>query len=123
MTISEPIFLGTFAVLGASVLVVLSPVQFFGRRLSFEEASSVCWVAWSIYMGVFVIYTGLKLPLGLSPSANAPAAGTAVCVSVIAVLYLARIRADWQSAVTKSIFGLFSLIIGVAGAVLILTNF
>jgi hypothetical protein len=87
--------------------------------LSYEEALSVCWVAWSIYMGAYVIYTGLKLPLGLSVSANAPAAGTAVCISVMAIICLARIRADWQSAVTKSIFGLFSLIIGVAGAVLI----
>jgi hypothetical protein len=66
MTVSDPSFLGSFAVLGASVLIVLSPAQFFGRRLSFEEASSVCWVAWSIYVGVFVIYMGLKLPLGLS---------------------------------------------------------
>jgi hypothetical protein len=111
--------LGSFAVLGASVLIVLRPAQFFGRQLSFEEASSVCWVAWSIYMGVFVIFMGLKRPLGLSVSANAPAAGTAVCISVMAILCLARIRADWQSAVTKSIFGLFGLTLGVAGAMLI----
>jgi len=85
--------------------------------LSYEEALSVCWVAWSIYMGVFVIYIGLKLPMGLSRAANAPAAGTAACMSVITVLCLARIQADWKSAVTKSIFGLFTLTLGVVGAI------
>jgi len=117
MTVSDPIALGCFAVLGASVLMVLSPAPFFGRGLSYEEAFSVCWVAWSIYMGVIVIYIGLKLPLGLSRAANAPAAATAVCMSVIAVLCFARIRADWKSAVTKSIVGLFTLTLGVVGAV------
>jgi hypothetical protein len=118
MTVSDPVVLGCFAVLGASVLFLLSPARFFGRGLSYEEALSVCWVAWSIYMGVFVIYIELKLPLGLSRASNAPAAGTAVCISVIAVLCLGRIRADWKSAVTKSIFGLFTLILGVVGAIL-----
>jgi len=119
MTVGDPIVLGCFAVLGASVLIVLSPAQFFGRGLSYEEAFSVCWVAWSIYTGVFVIYLGLKLPLGLSRAEDTPAAGTAVCISVIAVLCLARMRADWKSAVTKSIFGLFTLTLGVVGAVYI----
>jgi len=81
MTVSDPVVLGCFAVLGASVLIVLSPARFFGRGLSYEEAFSVCWVAWSIYMGTFVVYVGLKLPLGLSRAANAPAVGMAVCIS------------------------------------------
>jgi hypothetical protein len=96
---------------------MLSPVRFFGRKLSLEEVLSVCWVAWSIYMGAFVAYIGLKLPLGLSRAANAPAVGMAVCISVVAVLCLARIPIDWRSAVTKSIFGLLTLILGVVGAI------
>ena len=55
--------------------------------------------------------------LGLSRDANAPAVGVAVCISLIAVLCLARIPTDWKSAVTKSIFGLFTLTLGVVGAV------
>jgi len=34
MTVSDPVVLGCFAVLGASVLIVLSPARFFGRGLS-----------------------------------------------------------------------------------------
>src|SRR5712664_888660 len=117
MTLSEPLVLGSLAVLGASVFIVLSPVRFFGRKLSLEEVLSVCWVAWSIYMGAFVVYIGLKLPLGLSRAANAPAVGMAVCISVISVLCLARIPTDWRSAVMKSIFGLFTLTLGVVGAI------
>jgi hypothetical protein len=109
MTSSDPIWLGCFAVLGASAFMVLRPVWFFGRKLSLEEALSVCWVAWSIYMGAFVIYIGLKLPLGLSRDAHAPAVCVAVCSSLLAVLWLARVATDWKSAVTKSIFGLFGL--------------
>jgi hypothetical protein len=116
MTVSDPVVLGCFAVLGASVLIVLSPARFFGRGLSYEEAFSVCWVAWSIYMGTFVVYVGLKLPLGLSRAANAPAVGMAVCISVTSVLCLARIPTDWRSAVTKS-FRLITLIVGVVGAI------
>jgi hypothetical protein len=109
--------LGSLAVLGASAFIVLSPIRFFGRKLSLEEALSVCWVAWSIYMGSFVVYTGLKLPLGLSREADAPAVGVAVSISIIGVLWLARIPTDWKNAVTKSLLGLFTLIIGVVGAV------
>jgi hypothetical protein len=105
----DPVWLGCFAVLGASAFLVLRPVWFFGRKLSLEEALSVCWVAWSIYMGAFVIYIGLKLPLGLSRDAHAPAVGMAVCASLIAILWLARVTTDWRSAVTRSIFGLFIL--------------
>lgn len=116
MTLSEPLVLGALAVLGASAFIVLSPGRFFGRKLSLEEVLSVCWVAWSIYMGAFVVYVGLKIPLGLSRAADAPAVGMAVCISIIAVLCLARIPTDWGSAVTKSILGLFTLVIGVVGA-------
>ncbi|MCA6117746.1 hypothetical protein J6524_23140 [Bradyrhizobium sp. WSM 1738] len=105
----DPIWLGCFVVLGASAFMVLRPVWFFGRKLSLEEALSVCWVTWSIYMGAFVIYIGLKLPLGLSRDAHAPAVGMAVCASLIAILWLARVTTDWRSAVTRSIFGLFIL--------------
>jgi len=97
--------------------MVLRPLQFFGRNLSLEEAISVCWVAWSIYMSTFVIYIGLKLPLGLSGNANPPAIAVSVFVSVTAVFCLARILTDWKSAVTKSIFGMFSLTLGVVGAI------
>jgi hypothetical protein len=117
VAVSEPLVLGSLAVLGASVFIVLSPVRFFGRKLSLEEVLSVCWVAWSIYMGGFVVYIGLKLPLGLSRAANAPAVGMAVCISVISILCLARIPTDWRSAVTKSIFGLFTLTFGVVGVI------
>jgi hypothetical protein len=117
MTVSYPLGLGTLAVLGASVFMALRPIWFFSRKLSLEEALSVCWVTWSIYMAAFVVYIGLKLPLGLSRDANAPAVCIAVCVSLIAVLYLAWIPTDWKSAVTKSIFGLFTLTLGVVGAI------
>jgi glucose uptake protein GlcU len=109
--------LGSFAVLGASVFVVLRPIRFFGRKLSLEEALSLCWVAWSIYMGVFMIYLGLKLPLGLSRNAHAPAVGVAVCTSLIAVFCLARVPTNWKTAVAKSIFGLLTLILVVVGAI------
>ena len=62
--VSDPAWLGILAVVCASALMVLRPVWFFGRKLSLEEALSVCWVAWSIYMGAFVVYIGLKLPIG-----------------------------------------------------------
>jgi hypothetical protein len=117
MTISELLALGSLAVLGASVFMVLGPLRFFGRKLSLEEVLSVCWVAWSIYMGAFVVYVGLKLPLGLSRAANAPAVGMAVCISVFSVLCLARIPTDWRSAVTKSIFRLFTLTLVLVGAI------
>ncbi|WP_156908506.1 hypothetical protein [Bradyrhizobium murdochi] len=66
MTYTDTAWLGCFAMLGASAFMVLRPKWFFGRKLSLEEALSFCWVAWSIYMGAFVIYIGLKLPLSLS---------------------------------------------------------
>jgi hypothetical protein len=117
MTVIDPLWLGSLAVLGASASVVLRPMRFFGRKLSLEEALSVSWVAWSIYMGAFMIYLGLKLPLGLSEDAHAPAVGVAVCTSLIAVFYLARVPTNWKTAVTKSIFGLFTLTLVMVGAI------
>jgi hypothetical protein len=121
MTIIDPVWLGSLTVLAASVFMVLRPVRFFGRKLSLEEALSVGWVAWSIYMGAFVLYIGLKLPLGLSRNAHAPAVGVAVCISLMAILYLARITTDWASLISKSIFGLFGLTLVVVSVTLGLT--
>jgi len=78
--VSDPAWLGILAVVCASALMVLRPVWFFGRKLSLEEALSVCWVAWSIYMGAFVVYIGLKLALGLSCGAHVSAVCVAVCI-------------------------------------------
>lgn len=111
MTYSDIAWLGCFAVLGASAFMVLRPAWFFGRKLLFEEAFTVCWVAWTIYMGAFVIYIGLKLPLGLSRVAHGPAVGISACLSIVAILWLARITSDWRSVGTKSIFGLFILVL------------
>jgi hypothetical protein len=111
MTYSEIAWLGCFVVLSASAFMVLRPKWFFGRKLLLEEALSFCWVQWSIYMGAFVIYIGLTLPLGISRDAHGPAVGIAVCSSIVAGLCLARVTSDWKSAVSKSIFGLFGLIL------------
>jgi len=108
MMINDPAWFGILAVLGASVLIVLRPLTFFRRKLLYEEAFSVCWVAWSIYMGVFVVSIGLR-PLGLSRDAQIAAVGVAVCISLIAIFCLARVPTDWKSAATKSFFGLFIL--------------
>jgi hypothetical protein len=113
----DPGWLGFFAVLGTSIFVVLRPLRFFSRNLSLEEAFSVCWVALAIYMGTFAAYVGLILPLGLSRDARIWAVGIAVCISLSAILYLARVCNDWQRAVTRSIFGLFYFIFVVAAAV------
>jgi hypothetical protein len=118
---SDPLWLGSLAVLGVSIFMVLRSRRFFGRKLSLEEALSVCWVAWSIYIGAYVAYLGLKLPLGLSRNANAPAVGVAVCISLIAVFCLARVPTNWESAVTKSLFGLFTFTLAVVGTTLILS--
>lgn len=109
----DPIWLGFFAVLAAPTFMVLFPARFFKRRLSLEEACSVCWVSWSIYMATFAVYVGLKVPLGLGRNTHAPAVAIAVCLSVVATMVLARSIDDWQNAVTKSIFGLFTLILGI----------
>jgi hypothetical protein len=123
MIIVDPVWSGSLTVLAASTFIVLRPVRFFGRKLTLDEALCVCWVAWSIYMGVFVLYIGLKLPLGLSRNAHAPAVGVAVCISLMAILYLARITTDWPSLIGKSIFGLFGLTLVVVSVTLGLTLF
>jgi hypothetical protein len=109
MTPIDPAWLGCFAVLGASAFMVLRPTWFFGRKLSSEEALSACWVAWSVYMGAFVVYIGLKLPLGLSRDAHGAAVCVAVCSSLLVFLWLARVTSDWKSAVTRSLLGLLIL--------------
>ncbi|MHC2439104.1 hypothetical protein [Bradyrhizobium sp. USDA 4451] len=119
---SNLLVLGSVAVVAASLIMVIRPSWTFGRKLSLDEAVSVCWVAWSIYMATFVIYIGLKLPLGLSSDAGIPAIAIGVLVSAIAVFCLARMRTDWKSAVTKSIFGLFTLTLVVVSITLDLTR-
>jgi hypothetical protein len=121
MTTIDPAWLGCLAVLAVSAFLVLQPVRFFARKLALEEALSVCWVAWSIYMGAFVLYIGLKLPLGLSRNAHTPAVVAAVCISVVAILYLARITTDWSSLIRKSIYGLFGFTLVVVSVTLGLT--
>ena len=79
-------------------------------------------MAWFVYMGAFVAYIGLKIPLGLSRDAHAPAVGVAVCISLIAVFWLARVHTNWERAVTKSIFSLLTFTLGVVGATLLLAN-
>jgi hypothetical protein len=119
----DPGWFGTFAVIGASAIMVARPSRFFGRKLSLEEAFSFCWVVWSVYMGLFVIYIGLKLPLGLSRNAHLPAVIVAACLSLPVAVWLARTVTDWKSAVTRSIFGLFSLTLIVVSLTVILVNY
>jgi hypothetical protein len=114
----DPIWWGSIAVLVVSALMVLRPMPFFSRKLSLEEALSVCWVAWAVYMAAFVVYIGLKPLLGLSRNTHAAAVGLATFLSVGVILLLARATTDWRRAVTKSIFGLMTLTLVVAGAVL-----
>ena len=114
----DPLWWGSIAVLVASVLMVLRPMTFFGRKLSLEESVSVCWVAWTIYMAAFVVYIGLKPLLGLPRNAHATAVWLAACVSVGVLFLLARAATDWRGAVAKSIFGLMTLTLGVVGTVL-----
>jgi hypothetical protein len=109
MTAAEHIGLGSAAVLAASAFMVSRPLWFFGRKLSLEEALSVGWVAWSIFMAGFVVYIGLKLPLGLTRETEALAIGAAGCSSLLAILWLARAVTDWRRTVTISIYGLFLL--------------
>jgi hypothetical protein len=118
----DPAWFGALAVVGASAIMVWRPSRFFGRQLSLEEAVCVCWVAWSIYMGMLVIYIGLMLPLGLSRNAHVPAVVVAACLSLPVVLWLARSVTDWRNAVTRSIFGLFSLTLVVVSLTLVLVN-
>jgi hypothetical protein len=122
LMVSDPIWLGTVAVVGASVLMVLRPLPVFGRKLSLKEALEVCWVAWFVYMGALVAYIGLRIPLGLSRDAHAPAVGVAVCVSLITVFWLARQHTSWERAVTKSLVGLLTFTLIVVSITLLLAN-
>jgi hypothetical protein len=46
MGIAGQIFLGIFAVIAASAIMIMrNPVRIFGRALSLNEAFCVCWVA------------------------------------------------------------------------------
>jgi hypothetical protein len=58
-------------------------------------------VAWFVYMGAFVAYIGLKIPSGLSLDAHARAVGVAVCISLIAVFWLARVHIFSPAAMMK----------------------
>jgi hypothetical protein len=110
------IILGGLAVIAASVMITCKPARIFGRALSYSEALSVCWVAYSIFIGVVALYYALKLPLGLPRATNAPATAIAVCASISAILYLGRVQADWNGMVTRSIFGLL-ILLGIVGGV------
>jgi hypothetical protein len=105
-------------VLAASTFMALRLLWFFGRQLALEEALSVGWVAWSISMAAFLVYIGLKLPLGLTHEADAPAVCIAVCTSLLAILWLARVVTDWRRAVTGPIFGLLLLTLVVVSLML-----
>jgi len=112
----DPLWFGILAVVGATMFMNSSALRLFGRKLSLIEMASVCWVAFSIHIGTFFLYVGLKLPLGLTRAWHIPAVSIAVCVAVLAMIYLARVVADWEAAVRVSIFGLliFILIVGCA---------
>lgn len=110
------------AVLAASAFMVSRAQWFFGRKLSLEEAVSIGWVAWSIFMAGFVVYIGLKLPLGLTREADALAIGVSGCSSLVAMLWLARVVTDWGRSVKISIFALFLLTLVVVSLTLDLSR-
>jgi hypothetical protein len=123
MGIGVQITLGLFAAIAASLIMIMrNPARIFGRALSLNEALCVCWVAYSIFMGVVALYFGLKLPLGLPLATNAPATAIAVCVSIEGILHLGRVRADWNAMVTRSLFGLLILVGVVAAFCLVWVN-
>jgi hypothetical protein len=123
MGIGVQMTLGIFAVIAASMIMIMrNPARIFGRALSFNEALCVCWVAYSIFMGVVAFYFGLKLPLRLPPATNAPATAIAVCVSIGGIRYLGLVRADWNDIVTRSLLGLFTLVGVVAAVCLVWVN-
>lgn len=122
MTAAEHLGIVSAAVLAASAFMVFRAQWFFGRKLSVEEALSVGWVTWSIFMAGFVVYIGLKLPLGLTPEADALAIGVAGCLSLVAILWLARAVTDWGRSVKISIFALFLLTLVVVSLTLDLSR-
>jgi len=105
----DVLWLGSLIAVGVTVLMTLRPLPVFGRQLSLKEVLEVCWVAWFVFMGTFVAYLGLKIPLGLSHDAHAPAVGVSVCTSLAAIIWLARIRPNWERAVTRSLIGFLVL--------------
>jgi hypothetical protein len=116
MGIGGQIALGVLAVVAASVMMTLKPARIFGRALSLNEVLSVGWIAYSIFIGIVALYYALKLPLGLSQTTNAPAIAIAACASISSILHLGHVRADWNSMVTRSIFGLL-ILLGIIGGV------
>lgn len=98
---------------GVPLLMALRPLPVYGRPLSLKETLEVCWVAWCLFMGTYVAYVGLKILLGLSRDAHAPAVGVSVCTSLVAIIWLARIQPNWERAVTRSLVGLlvFTLVV------------
>jgi hypothetical protein len=123
MSIGVQITLGVFAVIAASLIMIMrNPARIFGRAFSLNEALCVCWVAYSIFMGVVALYFGFKLPLGLPPAMNAPATAIAVYVSIEGIRYLGRVQADWNDMVTRSLYGLFTLVGVVAAFCLVWVN-
>jgi len=123
MGIGAQMTLGIFAVIVAALIMIMrNPAPIFGRTLSLNEALCVCWVAYSIFMGVVALYLGLKLPLSLPPATNAPATAIAVYASIEGIRYLGRSRADWNDVVTKSLFVLFTLVGAVAAFALVWVN-
>lgn len=123
MGIGVQMALGICAVIAASLIMIMrNSARIFGRALSLNETLCVCWVAYSIFMGVVALYFGLKLPLGLPSATNAPATAIAVCVSIEGIRYLGRVRADWNDMVARSLYGLFTLVGVVAAFCLVWVN-
>jgi hypothetical protein len=118
MAIRDQILLGCLAVVAVVVLLTkYKSVSFFGRALSLNEVISVCWVAFSIYIGAVASYYALKWPLGLSQAANGPATAMAVCASLFSIVSLGRIQPDWDRVTTRSLFGLLIVLWLIGAAV------
>jgi len=109
----DVIWLGMLIAVGVPLLMALLPLRVFGRPLSLKETLEVCWVAWFLFMGTYVAYVGLKIPLGLSRDGHAPAVWVSTCTSLVAIIWLARIQPNWERAVTRSIIGflVFTLVV------------
>lgn len=117
MSIRDQILLGSLVVvMTVLILTKYKPVSFFGRALSSNEVISVCWVAFSIYIGAVAGYYALKWPFDFSREMNGPATTMAVCASLFGIICLGRIQPDWDRVTTTSLFGLliFLWLIGAA---------
>jgi hypothetical protein len=117
MTLFDLIVLGSAAVLAASILMIRVPQLIFVRKLSFQEAFSVCWVAWAIYMSSLLVYVGMKFWLNLSSDTNLTAICLAIVILIVVNYYLAIHRIDRNGAAIKSIFAMFSVALLVAGSI------